>query len=280
MKDIRTAAVWKRIGAALIDFIFIGMLLAFISTLSFYISGTQAPFALDYNVSQCKLCNGTIDTIPVCIGGCDVETNISIFINATDHMMVCDVDNMSLCQGNVSDVDLCQGEIGFNYTIIQDEFTFPEDQICNISIIPVPNFILLNILFAILLVLYHFITEAIWGKSIGKYLLHLKVIRIDGKKIGVKESAIRNVIRIADFIGFNVIVIYIPYLIGFFVIMMTKHAQRLGDLAAKTIVIDEKTFGIPSEFNNPDQMIKKNHIDVEAKKVHEKHKKHEKSDKK
>lgn len=78
---------------------------------------------------------------------------------------------------------------------------------------------------------YPILTEVLWeGKSIGKATVGLRVVRTDGGGIGVVPSLIRNVIRLIDFLP-------IFYGVGLVVAMINERGQRLGDLAADTMVV-------------------------------------------
>ena len=68
------------------------------------------------------------------------------------------------------------------------------------------------------------------GQSIGKRLLGLRVIKAGGYPISFADSAIRNLVRIADFLPFF-------YAIGLCVMLINKNWERLGDLAAGTLVV-------------------------------------------
>lgn len=78
--------------------------------------------------------------------------------------------------------------------------------------------------------LYFFISEYLFQKTIGKKILNLKVIEENKSKLSFKSSFIRNLIRPIDSIGL--------YLFGLIFISLTKKSQRLGDLAAKTQVVE------------------------------------------
>jgi uncharacterized RDD family membrane protein YckC len=69
------------------------------------------------------------------------------------------------------------------------------------------------------------------GLTPGKYMLGIHVVRVDGSEIGWKHSVIRNLLRIVDAIP-------TIYLIGGTVSAFTSRSQRVGDLAARTIVVD------------------------------------------
>ena len=81
-----------------------------------------------------------------------------------------------------------------------------------------------------LVLLYYFALEAAIGQTVGKRLLGLRVVRIDGSHPSVAAIALRTLLRIVDWLPFG-------YLVGFITMMVTgRRRQRLGDLAAKTSV--------------------------------------------
>jgi uncharacterized RDD family membrane protein YckC len=75
---------------------------------------------------------------------------------------------------------------------------------------------------------YFFLAESLTGQTVGKALLGLRVVRLDGGRLDVRAVATRNVLLIVD--GF------FGYLVGTLFVICTKHRQRLGDLAAGTVV--------------------------------------------
>ena len=68
------------------------------------------------------------------------------------------------------------------------------------------------------------------GQTLGKRALGLRVIKEGGYPIGFADAAIRNLVRIVDFLPFF-------YGVGLLCMMVNRNWQRLGDLAAGTIVI-------------------------------------------
>jgi uncharacterized RDD family membrane protein YckC len=80
---------------------------------------------------------------------------------------------------------------------------------------------------------YFNIFEWIWnGQTPGKRLLHLRVIKVDGSPVSGIDVLLRNLSRPIDTLG--------PMgLIGLLMIFVTRKAQRLGDLMARTLVIHE-----------------------------------------
>ncbi len=70
------------------------------------------------------------------------------------------------------------------------------------------------------------------GQTPGKRSLKLRVLRDDGTAAGVLDLLIRNLLRIVDFLPGL-------YVIGGLVSLFSKMHQRLGDMAAGTIVVKE-----------------------------------------
>jgi uncharacterized RDD family membrane protein YckC len=80
---------------------------------------------------------------------------------------------------------------------------------------------------------YYVLFETIWqGQSPGKRWTGLRVIQEGGYPIRFSHAAIRNIVRIADFLPFF-------YVLGAAVMLFDKRSRRLGDLVAGTIVVKE-----------------------------------------
>lgn len=71
------------------------------------------------------------------------------------------------------------------------------------------------------------------GRTPGKRLNGLRVVRSGGEPVGFLTSAIRNVLRVVDFLPF-------AYVLGAATILATRKNQRLGDVAAGTLVIRDR----------------------------------------
>jgi len=77
---------------------------------------------------------------------------------------------------------------------------------------------------------YFVVMEAIFGATIGKLMLNLRVVMAaNGSSIGWQAAMVRNVLRIIDGFAF--------YLVGFVLICAWDKRQRLGDKLAGTVVI-------------------------------------------
>ncbi len=85
------------------------------------------------------------------------------------------------------------------------------------------------------LVGYHVLFE-VWvgGQTPGKRMIGLRVVRTDGGPIGLAHSLIRTLMRIVDFLPSG-------YAIGIVTVFATTRNQRLGDLAAGTVVILDRS---------------------------------------
>jgi uncharacterized RDD family membrane protein YckC len=71
------------------------------------------------------------------------------------------------------------------------------------------------------------------GRTPGKRLTGLRVVRSGGRPITLVRSALRNVLRIVD-------ILPALYAIGMTSIFVTRRNQRLGDLAAGTHVVRDR----------------------------------------
>lgn len=70
------------------------------------------------------------------------------------------------------------------------------------------------------------------GRSPGKRVMGLRVVRIDGSPIGAREAMLRNLLRAAD--GLPLL-----YVVGAVTTALDSRFRRLGDLVAGTLVIHE-----------------------------------------
>jgi uncharacterized RDD family membrane protein YckC len=89
--------------------------------------------------------------------------------------------------------------------------------------------------FFILTFAYGIILEWFWrGQTVGKKFFRLRVMDADGLRLQFHQVFLRNLVRFADLLpGF--------YLIGGLSCLLSPKAQRLGDLAASTIVVHHRS---------------------------------------
>jgi uncharacterized RDD family membrane protein YckC len=78
------------------------------------------------------------------------------------------------------------------------------------------------------------------GRTIGKLAAGLRVVRVAGEAEGFLTAAVRNFLRIVDFLPAF-------YVVGVVSILATRRNQRLGDLAAGTIVVRERRPAVTPE---------------------------------
>ena len=76
---------------------------------------------------------------------------------------------------------------------------------------------------------YYTLYEGMNGATLGKSILRMRVVQLDGSPITWKQSAIRNGVRFIDAFGF--------YLVGWLVARRSPARQRLGDRLAGTVVV-------------------------------------------
>ena len=77
---------------------------------------------------------------------------------------------------------------------------------------------------------YYIVPEGLYGASLGKMLLGLCVVRVDGRPLGLGSIWTRNLLRFIDALP-------IFYLIGGLSVRLTTYSQRVGDRWAGTTVI-------------------------------------------
>ena len=74
---------------------------------------------------------------------------------------------------------------------------------------------------------YYFACESGGGQTVGKKVMRLRVVQVDGAPAGMREIAIRTVLRVVD-----------TALVGLIAMMATgERRARVGDLAAGTMIV-------------------------------------------
>ena len=88
----------------------------------------------------------------------------------------------------------------------------------------------LCLIFLIVMVLYMILLEGWFGATLGKWLLGLRVVRVDGGRPGLWKSLMRNALRFIDSLPtLNVL--------GVILILKSRERARFGDRVAGTRVI-------------------------------------------
>ncbi len=82
------------------------------------------------------------------------------------------------------------------------------------------------------------------GRTPGKKAQGLKVVQVGGAPVRFTSSAVRNIVRIVDSLP-------TAYAVGMISILATSKNQRLGDLAAGTMVIREVSGSMEQVFKAP-----------------------------
>ncbi len=88
----------------------------------------------------------------------------------------------------------------------------------------------LCLIFLTLMALYMILLEGLLGATVGKWIMHLRVVRTDGRLPGLWKGILRNVLRVVD---------SLPTLNFLGVILIARSAERarFGDRVAETRVI-------------------------------------------
>jgi uncharacterized RDD family membrane protein YckC len=98
----------------------------------------------------------------------------------------------------------------------------------NVSTISMPA--LPSLLYAVIVVLYYILLEGYLGQTFGKMVLGIKVVREDNGEVpGLGGATIRTLFRIVDGL--------FSYLVAFIAVLISGKNQRLGDMAAHTLVV-------------------------------------------
>lgn len=93
------------------------------------------------------------------------------------------------------------------------------------------------VLWVLINLLYYPILEGLWdGRTVGKKRERIRVVHSDGTPITWQAAAVRNLIRPIE----------VP--LGLAVMILTRRSQRLGDLAAGTIVVHEHSAPAPDSI--------------------------------
>jgi uncharacterized RDD family membrane protein YckC len=88
-------------------------------------------------------------------------------------------------------------------------------------------------------VVYGILTEwRLRGQTIGKRVLGLRVIDAHGGRLDPSQIVLRNLLRVVDSLP-------VLYLLGGIVSVLHPRNQRLGDIAARTVVVRPGEFGVP-----------------------------------
>jgi uncharacterized RDD family membrane protein YckC len=80
------------------------------------------------------------------------------------------------------------------------------------------------------------------GQTLGKKRAGIRVLRDSGAPVDFRSACVRNLLAMADFLP-------CLHLLGGLLVLLTARHQRLGDLAAGTIVIRERVSDVPADVS-------------------------------
>lgn len=104
------------------------------------------------------------------------------------------------------------------------------------------------LVFAAIVLGYYLVFEALnGGRTPGKAAFGIRVASVDGSPVTMSAVAIRTLMRLVDFMPG-------AYAAGAISVLVTGRNQRLGDLAANTVVIRERVH-VPSVAHDPDRTV-------------------------
>jgi uncharacterized RDD family membrane protein YckC len=84
--------------------------------------------------------------------------------------------------------------------------------------------------FLVIMFLYFVLLEGLAGGTVGKLLLRVRVVRVNGGRAGVGRALLRNILRVIDSLP-------VLGILGAILIAVTSERTRFGDRAAGTRVV-------------------------------------------
>jgi uncharacterized RDD family membrane protein YckC len=121
-------------------------------------------------------------------------------------------------------------------------------------------------LFLVILFLVHWcygaLLESLWnGQTLGKRAMHIRVVAVHGQPIRVWQAVLRNVLRAVDAMPLLPLVYgsadaALPlFAVGLIAASLNDRFQRLGDMAAGTMVVVEQPARLSSVLKFRDQRV-------------------------
>ncbi len=85
---------------------------------------------------------------------------------------------------------------------------------------------------------YSFVMELRYAATLGKLIFKLRVVGNNGQPANLRSILLRNLIRLLE-----INLLMIPFIIPFIILMiiLNRYHQRLGDIMARTAVVDART---------------------------------------
>ena len=100
----------------------------------------------------------------------------------------------------------------------------------NVSITPSALAATGGLISVIITFLYFTVLQGAYGQTVGKMAVKIKVVKEDGTKIDYVDAFVRTLLLFVDFIP-------VLFLLGAILMWTSDKKQRLGDRAARTIVV-------------------------------------------
>lgn len=82
---------------------------------------------------------------------------------------------------------------------------------------------------AVVVLLYYILLEGTVGRTVGKFATGIRVVSQDGGKAGLVSALVRTLLRVIDGL--------LGYLVALIIVVNSDRRRRLGDMAAKTLVV-------------------------------------------
>ncbi|GAA1634649.1 RDD family protein [Actinoplanes couchii] len=82
---------------------------------------------------------------------------------------------------------------------------------------------------AVVVLGYYILLEGTTGRTVGKYATGIRVVSREGGSAGLVSAVVRTALRIIDGLA--------GYLVGLIIVVNSGQRRRLGDMAAKTLVV-------------------------------------------
>ncbi|MBL7260261.1 RDD family protein [Paractinoplanes lichenicola] len=86
-----------------------------------------------------------------------------------------------------------------------------------------------SLLTAVVVLAYYIVLEGWFGRTAGKVVTGIRVVDENGNRPGFVSALVRTLLRLVDGIA--------VYLVAFVVVVNSSRRRRLGDMAAKTLVV-------------------------------------------
>lgn len=85
--------------------------------------------------------------------------------------------------------------------------------------------------------LYYIVMEGLYGGTLGKLAVGIRVVREDGSPLDWGSSVVRNILRIAD-------TFFLGYIVGAISVWSSDKRQRVGDRVAGTVVVPREASAV------------------------------------